>query len=519
MISEDIGAVQFHNFITADNILAGMEVSLTGNIKDGLAKIVGGLVVGRSGNTEPALESKNPHGIITPRTENFTIHGTKFVNFNRDGGVFGAALGTCSHCFHGAATDSGARTVTLENLVFEGVTKRIRYQYPFRAIFHDKTGSLTGVEGGWATAHWKHLEQPECQVVDAFDGIICDSSVQVRRVAFHGYKPSNIFRGMDLRIAKYDEQFDWDYESQKAYLDDKDNYGLVPFKAKLDPTNGHAIPFVTGHTYHIHWNRGLDFTRLLIEVSERWQPEDKSIFFNTNYTDFREGMNITTGYGSGYQIHEGGLRKDGMLDLDFDDATLESGENAFNGTYPGGDYGREFNFVINGKNPERNKLRIQGLRCIEGTCPVPKLIDGLLLEEEYRLWSNPLSWEGAGIPKAGDDVHIAPTWNMLLDIADPPEFNNVMINGRLTFADDAGDVTFKAHSIWVQQGQFYIGTKEKPFTNKANIVLAGMQDDPTLVISGGIEAGNKVLVNSGKVKWFGADRNNTSRLRGAVTPT
>jgi hypothetical protein len=39
------------------------------------------------------------------------------------------------------------------------------------------------------------------------------------------------------------------------------------------------------------------------------------------------------------------------------------------------------------------------------------------------------------------------------------------------------------------------------------------------VISGSIEAGNKVLVNSGKVKWFGADRNNTSRLRGEVNPT
>lgn len=46
-----------------------------------------------------------------------------------------------------------------------------------------------------------------------------------------------------------------------------------------------------------------------------------------------------------------------------------------------------------------------------------------------------------------------------------------------------------------------------------------MQDDPTLVISGGIEAGNKVLVNSGKVKWFGTDRDNTSRLREAVDPT
>jgi hypothetical protein len=133
----------------------------------------------------------------------------------------------------------------------------------------------------------------------------------------------------------------------------------------------------------------------LIEVSERWQPEDKSIFFNTNYTDFREGMNITTGYGNGYQIQEGGLRKNGELNLDLKDidASLESGENAFNGTYPT-DYGREFNFIINGKNPDRNRLRIEGLRCIEGKCPVPKLIDGILLEEEYRLWSDIFSWEG-----------------------------------------------------------------------------------------------------------------------------
>ena len=286
--------------------------------------------------------------------------GTKFVNFNKDGEAFGAALGTCSHCFHAAATDSGARTVTLEDLDFDAsVVARIRYQYPFRAIFHDKTGSLTGVEGGWATPYWKHLEQAEC-TVDAltYDGIICDNTVQVRRVAFHGYQPSNVFRGMDLRIAPYDEQFDWDYEQQKEYLDDRSNYSEVPFKAKTDPTNGHAIPFVTGHTYHIHWNRGLDFTRVLIEVSERWESTDKSIFFNTNYTDFREGMNITTRYGSGDQIHEGGLRKNGMLDLDFDDETLESGENAYNGTYPEGDYGREFNFVINGKNPDRKKLRI-----------------------------------------------------------------------------------------------------------------------------------------------------------------
>jgi hypothetical protein len=139
------------------------------------------------------------------------------------------------------------------------------------------------------------------------------------------------------------------------------------------------------------------------------------------------------------------------------------------------------------------------------------------LEEETRAWSNPLSWEGKGVPQAGDDVHIEPTWNMVLDIPDPPEFNSVLINGRLSFERGMGPVTFRAHNIWVQQGQFYIGTEEEPFEEDANIVLLGMQDDETLVIPGSSEAGNKVLVNSGKVKWYGTDRNNTSRLRAAVT--
>ena len=51
-IAERLGAVQFHNFKTADNVLAGMEFSLTEDIRDGYAKIVGGLVIGRTENSE-----------------------------------------------------------------------------------------------------------------------------------------------------------------------------------------------------------------------------------------------------------------------------------------------------------------------------------------------------------------------------------------------------------------------------------------------------------------------------------
>jgi hypothetical protein len=129
MISEKLGAVQFVNIRTADNKKAGMEVALTDEVGDDLAKIVGGIVVGRSKNNhEAALDAVSPHGIITPRTENFTIEGTKFFNFEIEKEPWGAALGTCSHCFHGASTDSGARTVTVRGLKFhESVKKRISY--------------------------------------------------------------------------------------------------------------------------------------------------------------------------------------------------------------------------------------------------------------------------------------------------------------------------------------------------------------------------------------------------------
>jgi hypothetical protein len=85
--------------------------------------------------------------------------------------------------------------------------------------------------------------------------------VQVRRVAFFGYEP-NHFRGQEMKIARFD---DVDITSMKSegtyetYIDNEDNYSLVVFKDKLKPRNGWAMPYVTGHTYRVHWERGLDF--------------------------------------------------------------------------------------------------------------------------------------------------------------------------------------------------------------------------------------------------------------------
>lgn len=100
------------------------------------------------------IDNASPHGIIGPRSEWFGVDGAKFYNFDFNNA---AALGDCSHCFHPASSDMGARTVALQNLEFTDVTKRINYQYPFRGIFWDRDGSLTGLgAGSWATPNWKH---------------------------------------------------------------------------------------------------------------------------------------------------------------------------------------------------------------------------------------------------------------------------------------------------------------------------------------------------------------------------
>ena len=78
-----------------------------------------------------------------------------------------------------------------------------------------------------------------------YNGIVCSSDVQVRRVAFHGYKPS-AYELMEMKIARLDSTTISDSVARDLFLANLDNYSNVPWKPKLKPSNGHAMPFVTG---------------------------------------------------------------------------------------------------------------------------------------------------------------------------------------------------------------------------------------------------------------------------------
>jgi len=269
-IAERVGDVRFKNFKVADNILAGIEFSLTGEYGDDMAQIDGALIIGKSTNVTPEdrLNRASPRGIITPRTENFRVKNVKFYNLNWNNA---SGIGSCSHCFHNAATDSGARTVTFEKLWWddETVPRRIRYQLPWRAIYHDLDGTLTGKgPDSWATFYYKHHEQPGCDIeIEKFNGVVCDKTGRIRRLAFHGLAPSWRFRNQGLRILRFDDAF-MATQNKEEYIKERKNYSSMPFKEKSSPSNGWAIPFVIGHKYKIHWgNVGLDFDKLTIDMS------------------------------------------------------------------------------------------------------------------------------------------------------------------------------------------------------------------------------------------------------------
>jgi len=177
VIGERLGAVKFLNIKSADNHRAGIEISDGNHGPIGSLVVENALIVGLSANAgdEAEYSDKAVRGLITPKVDYFYANDIKFYNF--EGNM--VAVETCSHCEHGAATDSGGRTAYFHGVSYNNVEKKIRYNIPERAILYDDDGSLTGKSpNGVATFYYPHLEDPACDLdEEVYDGIVCDNTV------------------------------------------------------------------------------------------------------------------------------------------------------------------------------------------------------------------------------------------------------------------------------------------------------------------------------------------------------
>lgn len=130
---------------------------------------------------------------------------------------------------------------------------------------------------------------------------------------------------------------------------------------------------------------------------------------------------------------------------------------------------REFEFVVNGKNPEIKELTLLGLQCIAGNdkCAQDE-IDDIPIDPNASYWSNDSSWPSGKTPLEGEDVHIEPGMNIILDI-ETPLLNLVIVNGRLSFHDDSDGnlINLKAKQVYVRSGELLIGNETDPYMGNA----------------------------------------------------
>jgi len=192
-------------------------------------------------------------------------------------------------------------------------------------------------------------------------------------------------------------------EEKEAYLEDHDIYSLIPYKAKLDP-KGWAVPFVTGHSYRMHWQTGLDFLFMTMTISERWSSSDKYVKFVMNFTDVREAVNITN-------TATGELVPNNTIDIHKNNWDL--GDNLIlNDTET-----REIHVYVGGKEYDHRQITLLGLECLYDCY---EAVEEVELETDIRYWSNASSWTSGVVPVEGDYVEIESGWNMHFDIEESP---------------------------------------------------------------------------------------------------
>jgi hypothetical protein len=101
---------------------------------------------------------------------------------------------------------------------------------------------------------------------------------------------------------------------------------------------------------------------------------------------------------------------------------------------------------------------------------------------------------------------------MLFDLEESPIFNMVEINGRLTFEDAEKDLHLRAKYVYVRAGELIIGSQETPYSKNAKITLYGEKENAHILWDNAIEAGNKILANTNKIRMYGKSRHSHSRL-------
>ena len=429
------------------------------------------------------------NGFWLPQTEYVRITNITFYNNPA------VAILSCKQCDSAAQLSQGGFTIYTKGLQFVNTPIRFRPVYPFKEILYDQDGTLTGIVNGSLTAYYAFNVNPHCKAMNAtYGGIVCDNTVRVRRLAIMFPLPSAIWSAV-LNVTSYDS-------AGNVMGTDHIPYHTYDF-------SGWLVPVVTGYTYSFNFSVGsqpIDWDMLVFRYSEpdivNWNmisPQQEWTLLRIPYHLYRWEYEVD--YPGNPDIGLAVQSSYGSTAVPWNNYTgVSSCVPTWNQPFGTGCNDRQhqvyqviFNTEVNATlGGDRYQALIQSLECPYSGCGVtpPPVVSST-----YALWSDDATWTSLNlsVPIAGSSVTIPATAWIVYDLTTALAFDEILIEGRLTFADTA-DLELIATRIYVT-GDFEIGTPAEPFQHKATITLTGAETDPILLVDNSQEdsIGNKVL--------------------------
>jgi len=497
--AEKVGAILFNNPIVADNIRAGIEVADGDKANEELLEVNNAIIIGRSNNAGTSSQycvNGGARGLVLPRTDFFWATGVIFHNFQD----CTAAVETCSGCEYGPSSDSGGRTSYLQSIYYSGtVTQKLRFNTPRKDIVVDFDGTFTQTSAGASvTAYWNHLNDSTiCPLNSAFDGIICNPTVSLRRVVL--WSVGNVGTN-DLHLLRVDQSSDLSEPELVANW----RYAVIPYRYWRLPMGNYGFVTLVGYTYKYSWDYGPDFTTLYFLRGDTFTGNDYVNLVN-NHTAPRETYDVTN------------YRTTGAV-LAINQAPAGwYGDSVATAARTNGDW---FHDAAMNLFWTILKAGLNGTFFVEAWgckfyCP-QAVVYPVPVNQAVKQWCDPTSWDNMNVPEDGADVVIIKNgWQMHLGCS-TSNVQVLMVYGDFIWDDD-GDYNLSVQALWVL-GSFSIGNATNPFTHQAIINFWGGSDAASLDYE--VVDLNKAILVTGNLEIYASPPSILwSTLTAPITPT
>ena len=314
------------------------------------------------------------------------------------------------------------------------------------------------------------------------NSMICNSNVAINNLLFGSGQPTAMFFGAAMYVYRLDN----DTQNLSLTINAAAASKTWVFKVDKEQSNTWSFPFVSGYTYNVWWNSGIDFTSIA------WSP---SYYMN----DTQDGFVIRVNYTTDRELFDIGHIVTNKLQVPLITASTKPLNYS---TCKMGDYYHDVNnrylFVcISGKNKSTYEyLSINGIAC-RYLCPKPG--GGFTKEKFVRMWSNITQWPGGVLPAEGDNVTVNGNWTLLLDI-DVLNLQNLTIDGDIYLTDNNRQLS--ANFIWIRYGSLNAGNSSSPFQYNFTLTLNGGKFDKTYTVDPTISV-SKYMVVTGTLNLFG----------------